>query len=77
MGKEGLREIVPTCFECPDKGACLREALQTDEGLALRSEALKRSSERGWVGRFRRWSEKKELSRVKKGRKGEKGWLWS
>jgi len=72
MGNEGLREIVPSCFDCPDRKACLQAALQTEEGFELRSQALDRSSTRGLVGRLRRWSEKKELSRLKESRKGNK-----
>ncbi len=72
MGREGLREIVPTCFECPDKGACLRTALATEEGLALRGEVLDRTPARGFVGRLKRWSEKKELSRLMKQRQKRK-----
>ena len=72
MGNEGLREIVPSCFDCPDRKACLQAALQTEEGFELRSQALDRSSARGFVGRLRRWSEKKELSRLKASRKGNK-----
>jgi hypothetical protein len=63
MGKEGLREIVPGCFECPDRKACLQKALTTREGLAFKNELLDRAPAKGLAGRFRRWSEKKQLSR--------------
>jgi hypothetical protein len=63
MGTEGLREVVPTCFGCPDKTACLRAALATEQGLTLRKEAIDRSEPRGFVDRIRRWSERKALSR--------------
>ena len=72
MGKEGLREIVPTCFECPERKACLQTALNTEQGFELRSEVLTRSSAGGFLGGLRRWSEKKELSRLRKERKGER-----
>ncbi|MBW1780395.1 MAG: hypothetical protein JRL30_06610 [Deltaproteobacteria bacterium] len=77
MGKEGLREIVPACFECPERKACLQAALQTQEGFELRSQVLDRSSPGGLVGRLRRWSEKKELSRLKKAREGDRKWPWN
>lgn len=77
MGREGLREIVPSCFDCPDRRSCLQAALETEEGFELRSEALDRSSSGGLVGRLRRWSEKKELSRLKKSREGGKKSLWN
>ena len=66
VGKEGLREIVPTCFECPDKKPCLQAALKTGDGFKLRNEILDRSPANGFLGKLRRWSEKKELSRLNK-----------
>ena len=72
MGKEGLREIIPTCFECAEKKACLQTALKTEEGFQLRSEVLDRSPANGFLGKLRRWSERKELSRLSKLHRGEK-----
>jgi hypothetical protein len=65
LGKEGLREIVPSCFDCPDKKACLQAALATRDGIDFQCEVLDRAAAKGWVGRVRRWSEKKALSRLK------------
>jgi len=72
VGEEGLREIVPTCFHCDDKEACLETALTTKEGLQLRNEILERTPATGFLGRLMRWSEKKELSRLMKLREEEK-----
>jgi hypothetical protein len=72
MGEEGLREIVPSCFDCPEKKACLQVALKTEEGFRLRSEILDRSPANGFAGKLRRWSEKKKLSQLSKLRRGEK-----
>ncbi len=72
MGKEGLREIVPACFDCPDKKECLQSALKTRDGFALREEVLGRQPVGGVIGRLRRWSEKKELSRLSKRERGTK-----
>lgn len=66
LGKEGLREIVPSCLNCRDLKTCLKTALDTEEGLALRSEVLDRAATSGLVGRLTRWSKKKELSRLMK-----------
>ena len=71
-GTEGLREIVPACFECPDKKPCLQTALKTEEGFQLRSEVLDRSPANGFLGNLKRWSERKELSRLSKLHRGEK-----
>ena len=72
MGREGLREIVPTCFECPQKKECLQAALKTDDGFKLREEVLDRQTAGGLVGRLRKWSERKELSRLSKFERGRK-----
>ncbi|OQY43454.1 MAG: hypothetical protein B6240_12395 [Desulfobacteraceae bacterium 4572_87] len=63
MGNEGLREIVPECFKCSDRKECLQTALETKQGFQLRSEVLDRSSSGGLMGRLKRWSDKKALSR--------------
>ena len=70
MGNEGLREIVPECFDCPDRKECLQAALETKQGFQLKSEALDRSSSGGLVGRLKRWSDKKALSKRQKRLKG-------
>ncbi len=71
MGKEGLREIVPACFDCPDRKECLQAALNTEQGLVFRGEIVDRSPASGLVGRFKRWSDRKDLSR----RLNKKKWI--
>ena len=66
MGENGLRETVPHCFDCPDRKRCLQAALATQDGLNLRDGLLEHSSGNGLTGWLRRWSEKKELSRLMK-----------
>ena len=68
-GDSGLREIVPACFECADRKACLQAALDTREGLTFQAERLERRPAAGLVGRLRRWSERKTLNRSMKGKK--------
>lgn len=65
-GKNGLREITPGCFQCPERTSCLRAALYTREGLEMKSEILERAAEKGLVSRFQRWSQKKQLHRLMK-----------
>ena len=72
LGKEGLREIVQSCFDCPDRIPCLQEALNTRQGLMFRSEVINRYPSIGLVGRLKRWSEKKEISRRLEQKKGRK-----
>jgi hypothetical protein len=72
IGKGGLREVVPRCMECEKKVECLRTALDTQEGLALKGEVVDRAADTGLIGRIRRWSEKKDLDRRIKSQKKEK-----
>ena len=72
----GLREVPSGCFECPDHVLCLRKAISTKEGIGMRAERLDRTPAKGFRGRLKRWSEKKELSRQmeEKRKKGQKWW---
>ena len=71
-GKEGLREIVLACFQCPERTSCLRTALSTKEGIKMKEEILDRAVAGGLVGSLQRWSRKKELSRLAKEEKKKK-----
>jgi hypothetical protein len=68
IGDNGLRESPPECFQCSERTACLKAALKTKEGLAMKGEVLDRAAESGMVGRFKRWSRKKEFHRLMKGK---------
>jgi hypothetical protein len=50
---------------CRLKTECLRSALASSEGVAVREEALERAYRAGMVGFLERWSRKKSLSRRK------------
>lgn len=63
-GKEGLRAVPSGCLVCPERLSCLKTAIGTKQGLAMRSENLKRIPATGMLGRIKRWSQKKELSRL-------------
>jgi len=63
-GPDGLREIVPECFQCPERLPCLKTALSTEQGIEMREKILDRAADNGLVGRLQRWSYKKELSRL-------------
>ncbi len=66
IGDSGLRESPPGCFQCSERTACLKAALKTKEGLEMKGEVLDRTAASGMVGRFKRWSRKKELHRLMK-----------
>ncbi|MCJ7596403.1 MAG: hypothetical protein MUO52_16670 [Desulfobacterales bacterium] len=72
MGDEGLRAVVPECFECSDRVECLKAALSTTEGLEMREEIMDRRPVSGLIERLKRWSEKKELSHMIKEEKKRK-----
>lgn len=72
LGKEGLREVATGCMDCSEKVACLREALDTEQGLKFRGEVLDRSQSSGFLSRLKKWSEKKDLSRRLNQKKGKK-----
>jgi hypothetical protein len=76
VGEHGLREVVPECFECADRVLCLRAAMDTGEGLEMRAEMLARASESGMIDALKRWSRKKELSRLMKKTKVKKKCWW-
>ena len=72
MGDEGLREIVPECFECSDRVECLKAALSTGKGLEMREQIMDRRPVSGLIERLKRWSQKKELSHMIKEEKKRK-----
>lgn len=72
VGEEGMREVPSTCFACPRKTSCMKAALATMEGLSFRGEILGRAEAKGLLGRLRRWSRKKELTRLMKEREKER-----
>ena len=76
IGSSGLREVSTECFRCPEGPRCLKEALSTKEGLEMRAAFLERRGSGGLVGRLKRWSAKKELSRLgrAKTKEGQARW---
>ena len=72
VSDRGIREIVSECFDCTERVSCLKKALSTKEGLALRSDILERAPVDGILGRIRRWSNKKELSHMAEKEKNKK-----
>lgn len=75
MGDQGLREIVPACFDCPDRMGCLKASLNTVEGLEFKNGIMDRLPARGLINRLKRWSDKKELSMRLKNTRGSAKWL--
>jgi len=61
--QSGFRESPPLCFDCPQKTACLRTAMEQLAGLKVREEQIDRAYDSGVIGFLRRWSQKKDLRR--------------
>lgn len=74
LKENGLREVPSACFDCPDRVLCLRKAISTKEGIGMMAERLDHTPAKGFRGRLKRWSERKELSRQmeKNRKKGQK-----
>lgn len=70
VGTKGLREVPKQCFECDERVACMKAALQTPEGIEMQWDLAERDSEKGWRGSIKRWSIRKQLSRDQKGGNG-------
>lgn len=62
----GFRTTPESCMQCDDKTACLRKALTSRTGVAVREEMVDRAYRGGIMGFFQRWSQKKSLHRLKK-----------
>ena len=69
-GTEGLREVPERCFECQERVACMKAALASPEGIEMQWGMVERDSEKGWRGKIKRWSRRKELNRSQKGGNG-------
>jgi hypothetical protein len=63
---DGLRVTPIECMQCVHKTKCLRMAMGKRHGLTVREEMLERAYRGGMVGFFQRWSQKKNLHRMKK-----------
>ena len=64
VSDRGYREVTPECFQCPERVSCLKQALTTKEGIEMRAQILDQAPVHGFMGRIKRWSQKKELSRL-------------
>lgn len=75
MGPNGFRESPESCFPCNYKTACLRQAMNSEDGLKVRVEMVDRAYNAGWMGKLKRWSQRKTLNqqiKMKKERVDEK-----
>ena len=66
MGPDGLRHTPESCLVCIYKTECLRSAVQSDAGAAVKSEQIDRAYDSGMIGFFARWSRRKKLQERKR-----------
>ena len=62
---DGLRVTPEDCLCCVRKTECLRAAMANRNGLRVREEMLDRAYRGGMIGFFQRWSQKKNIHRLK------------
>ena len=77
VGETGIREVRERCIDCPYRLECLKSALNTEEGIRMRGEMLRRVPLEGMGDWLKRWSDKKMLSKMlEEKEKGFWGQLW-
>lgn len=62
---DGLRETPPACMRCAHKTDCLRNAIGKASGYRVHEEMVDRAYRGGVIGFFQRWSQKKNIHRLK------------
>ena len=66
LRSDGLRVTPISCLQCLHKTECLRSAMGGTGGFSVREEMIDRAYRGGLMGFFQRWSQKKNLHRLKK-----------
>lgn len=66
LREDGFRASPTQCLQCSHKTPCLKKAMGQSRGLNVREEMIDRAYRSGVVGFFRRWSQKKNIHRMKK-----------
>ena len=67
LRSDGLRVTPISCLQCVHKTECLRSAISGNSGFRVREEMIDRAYRGGLMGFFQRWSQKKNIHRLKKG----------
>jgi hypothetical protein len=71
MRSDGFRVTPITCLQCVHKTPCLRAALGKPSGYSVREEMIDRAYRGGVIGFFQRWSQKKNIHRMKQKRSSD------
>lgn len=66
LREDGLRVTPIRCLQCVHKTPCLRTAMGKASGYRVREEMIDRSYRSGVISFFQRWSQKKNIQRLKK-----------
>ncbi len=62
-GEEGMRTSPEVCFSCLFKTDCLKQAMNSRDGLKILEENIDRAYESGIISFIERWSKKKLIHR--------------
>jgi len=68
LRSDGFRVTPISCLQCVHKTECLRTAMGRSKGFKVREEMIDRAYRGGVIGFFQRWSEKKNIDRLKRKR---------
>lgn len=65
LREDGFRVSPIECLQCVHKTECLKRAMGETRGFSVREEMIDRAYRGGVIGFFQRWSQKKDIHRMK------------
>ncbi len=72
LREDGFRVSPSECLQCAHKTACLKRAMAQASGIRVREEMIDRAYRGGAIGFFQRWSQKKNIDRMRRKKAAEK-----
>lgn len=66
LREDGFRVSPVECLRCVDKTECLKRAMARASGMRVREEMIDRAYRGGAIGFFQRWSQKKNIDRMRR-----------
>jgi hypothetical protein len=66
LREDGFRVSPIECLQCVDKTECLKHAIGEASGFSVREEMIDRAYRGGAIGFLQRWSQKKNIHRMKR-----------
>jgi hypothetical protein len=65
LREDGFRVSPVECLQCVHKTECLKRAIGEASGFSVREEMIDRAYRGGVIGFFQRWSQKKNIHRMR------------